>query len=180
MESVCGDFLLILKCFLWILSMTGWQIYDWWTHGHWQGYTSTSGLQLCEQHLRDRSETYKQGKILGVEQLLRKQHDLSTLWSTHSQSSLQMKSSSWHLTQRTDDISPNRHQRLQATSKLCVWTEVLGSDTSHRQDQVSRAQGVMRIWKTGQLITNDCVLCVQKNHKVHKTWWHDRTRLPSG
>lgn len=85
-----------------------------------------------------------------------------------------------HLTQRTDDISQNRHKRLQATSKLCVWTEVLGSDTSHRQDQVSRAQGVMRIWKTGQLITNDCVLCVQKNHKVHKTWWHDRTRLPSG
>ena len=104
MESICGEFLLKIQALsLDTVSMTDWQICDW--------YTSTSGLQLCGQHLRDKFEPYKQVGRLGPERLLHK-HDLSTQQFTHSHSSLKMNSSSRYPAQRTDYISPNRQQRL--------------------------------------------------------------------
>lgn len=46
------------------------------------GNISTSGLQLHGQHLRDRSELYKQAMRLSQKRFLPNKHDLSTLVQT--------------------------------------------------------------------------------------------------
>lgn len=88
-----------------------------------------------------------------------------TIWLHHSkvhlwsQTSLKMNSSSWYLAQRTDYISPNQHQSLQATFRLCVGTEGLGSDTSYKEEiRTAMQREYWEQWKTN-LIANECVLC---------------------
>lgn len=136
MELICRDFLLSWKCvstlYHWRLTekcMTGGLVY---TDKHKHKHLACSCVDnTCRIHWK---HTKKPGDTAQSDSF---PHNMtSPLWSPHrySQSSLKMNSSPWYLAQRTDYISPNQHQQLQATFRLCVGTEGLGSDTSHREE----------------------------------------------
>lgn len=150
MKSVSSDFLLSLTCFLWKLSIRDWQKCDGCAHRHGQGYTSTSGLQLHGQHLRDRSELYKQAMRLSPKRFLPKQHDLSTLVQTlpvfPSKDEFILVVSSWEdrLHQSSPTPAASGHSlALCMNGGVWQWHIIQGGDWD------STAEGVMGIWKTG-------------------------------
>lgn len=141
MELVCRDFLLS-----WKSVFSG---YHWWqtdncvidgpmdTDNHTHEHLACSCMDnTCRTHQNDtKTKEIRPGAAPS-----------QTTWHHHSkvhwysQSSLKMNSSSWYLTQRTDYISPNKHQPLQATFRLCVGTQDLAviHYTGRRSGQPSR------------------------------------------